>query len=209
MWRVDRARQPSHNVAIPFRNNHGEVRRALGIGFLDCVATIRRIRPAHRFRSPTPTRKSSGSRSSWPTASRSTSSPPIPLLAKPIQMNFDPQGRLWVVCSEVYPQIKPGQKANDKIIILEDNNGDGKADKTTVFADGSADPDGRRAGRRRRLRRQQHRTAPPERHRRRRQGRHAPRRSLGLRHRGHAPHSAHAALGARRPALLQPVDLHS
>src|SRR5215212_4821642 len=59
-----------------------------------------------------------------------------PLLAKPIQMNFDPQGRLWVASSEVYPQIKPGQAANDKIIVLEDADGDGKADKTTVFADG-------------------------------------------------------------------------
>src|SRR5262245_63517733 len=49
-----------------------------------------------------------------------------PLLAKPIQMNFDAAGRLWVATSEVYPQIKPGQKANDKIIILEDTDGDGK-----------------------------------------------------------------------------------
>src|SRR5436190_947127 len=54
-----------------------------------------------------------------------------PLLAKPIQMNFDPQGRLWVATSEVYPQIKPGQKANDKIIVLEDADGDGRAEKTT------------------------------------------------------------------------------
>jgi len=59
-----------------------------------------------------------------------------PMLAKPIQMNFDSKGRLWVAASEVYPQIKPGQKANDKILILEDTNNDGKADKTTVFADG-------------------------------------------------------------------------
>src|SRR5262245_5553227 len=59
-----------------------------------------------------------------------------PLLAKPIQMNFDARGRLWVACSEVYPQIKPGQKANDKIVVLEDTDGDGRADKTTVFADG-------------------------------------------------------------------------
>ena len=65
-----------------------------------------------------------------------------PLLAKPIQMNFDPQGRLWVASSEVYPQIKPGEKANDKIIILEDTDGDGKADKTTVFADGLLIPTG-------------------------------------------------------------------
>ncbi len=65
-----------------------------------------------------------------------------PLLAKPIQMNFDPQGRLWVASSEVYPQIKPGEKANDKIIILEDTKGIGQADKTTVFADGLLIPTG-------------------------------------------------------------------
>src|SRR5437879_13812361 len=57
-----------------------------------------------------------------------------PLLAKPIQMNFDARGRLWVACSETYPQIKPGQKANDKIIVLEDTKGAGRADKVTVFA---------------------------------------------------------------------------
>jgi putative heme-binding domain-containing protein len=65
-----------------------------------------------------------------------------PVLAKPIQMNWDPQGRLWVACSEVYPHIKPGQKANDKVLILEDTDGDGKADKTTIFADGLLIPTG-------------------------------------------------------------------
>jgi putative heme-binding domain-containing protein len=59
-----------------------------------------------------------------------------PMIAKPIQMNWDAQGRLWVASSSVYPQIKPGQKANDKIVILVDTTGDGKADKRTVFADG-------------------------------------------------------------------------
>src|SRR5205085_3014047 len=38
-----------------------------------------------------------------------------PLLAKPIQMNFDPQGRLWVASSSVYPQIAPNQEADDKV----------------------------------------------------------------------------------------------
>ena len=65
-----------------------------------------------------------------------------PILAKPIQMNFDPKGRLWVASSEVYPQIKPGQVANDKVLIVEDTDGDGRADKTTVFADGLLIPTG-------------------------------------------------------------------
>ena len=65
-----------------------------------------------------------------------------PLLNKPIHMNFDPAGRLWVASSEVYPQIEPGQAATDKIIILEDTTGAGRADKATVFADGLLIPTG-------------------------------------------------------------------
>ncbi|HUS34022.1 MAG TPA: PVC-type heme-binding CxxCH protein [Verrucomicrobiae bacterium] len=65
-----------------------------------------------------------------------------PELAKPIQMNFDPQGRLWIASSSVYPQIQPGQAADDKILILEDTDHDGKADKSTVFADGLLIPTG-------------------------------------------------------------------
>lgn len=61
----------------------------------------------------------------------------FPDLAKPVQMTFDNKGRLWVVCMPSYPHYKPGDpKPNDKIIILEDTNGDGKADKETVFASG-------------------------------------------------------------------------
>ncbi len=65
-----------------------------------------------------------------------------PLLNKPIQMNFDPQGRLWVASSELYPQIEPGQAATDKVIVLEDTKGAGRADKATVFADGLLIPTG-------------------------------------------------------------------
>lgn len=65
-----------------------------------------------------------------------------PLLAKPIQMNFDPDGRLWVVSSSVYPQIEPGQEANDKVLVLEDRDGDGSAETSTVFADGLLIPTG-------------------------------------------------------------------
>src|SRR5438874_2549910 len=69
-----------------------------------------------------------------------------PLLMKPIQMNFDAAGRLWVACSESYPQIKPGAKQNDRIVILEDTRGVGKADRTTVFADGLLIPTGLEPG---------------------------------------------------------------
>ena len=61
----------------------------------------------------------------------------FPDLAKPMQMSFDGKGRLWVAVMPSYPHYKPGDaKPNDKLLILEDTNNDGKADKQTVFADG-------------------------------------------------------------------------
>ena len=65
-----------------------------------------------------------------------------PMFANPIHMMWDSRGRLWVACSWAYPQLKPGEEANDKIIILEDTDNDGKADKSTVFADGLYLPTG-------------------------------------------------------------------
>jgi mono/diheme cytochrome c family protein/glucose/arabinose dehydrogenase len=57
-------------------------------------------------------------------------------LANPVQISFDNKGRLWVAVMPTYPHWKPGDKyPNDKLIILEDTDGDGKADKQTTFAD--------------------------------------------------------------------------
>ncbi len=59
-----------------------------------------------------------------------------PMIQKPVQMNWDAHGRLWVVTSSTYPHIKPGEAAKDQVVVLEDTDGDGKADKSTTFADG-------------------------------------------------------------------------
>ncbi|MCA9045948.1 MAG: sorbosone dehydrogenase, partial [Planctomycetaceae bacterium] len=65
-----------------------------------------------------------------------------PQIAKPIQMNFDARGRLWIASSSVYPQIEPGAEANDRILILNDEDGDGVSDSTKVFATGLLIPTG-------------------------------------------------------------------
>jgi putative heme-binding domain-containing protein len=65
-----------------------------------------------------------------------------PMVEKPIAINFDPAGRLWVATSNTYPQVKPGQRPDDKIYVLEDADNDGKADKSTVFAEGLLIPTG-------------------------------------------------------------------
>jgi putative heme-binding domain-containing protein len=59
----------------------------------------------------------------------------FPDIANPIQMRWDARGRLWVSCSLTYPHVYPGNEPNDKIVILEDTDQDGRADKSTVFAD--------------------------------------------------------------------------
>ena len=60
----------------------------------------------------------------------------FPKLANPMQMSFDNKGRLWVATMPAYPHYRPGDALpNDILIIYEDTNGDGKADKETVFAD--------------------------------------------------------------------------
>jgi mono/diheme cytochrome c family protein/glucose/arabinose dehydrogenase len=60
----------------------------------------------------------------------------FPNLANPMQMSFDDKGRLWVATMPTYPAYRPGDPMpNDKILIYEDTNNDGRADKEIVFAD--------------------------------------------------------------------------
>ena len=60
-----------------------------------------------------------------------------PDIMKPIAFAWDARGRLWVAETRDYPHgvMEDQQKGNDSIKICEDTDGDGKADKFTVFAD--------------------------------------------------------------------------
>ena len=60
----------------------------------------------------------------------------FPDLANPVQIAFDNKGRLWVATMPSYPHYRIGDpRPTDKLLILEDTDGDGRADKQTVFAD--------------------------------------------------------------------------
>ena len=59
-----------------------------------------------------------------------------PDIVKPISFTFDERGRLWVIEAIDYPNdVRNGEPGDDRIKIVEDTDGDGKADKFTVFAD--------------------------------------------------------------------------
>ena len=60
-----------------------------------------------------------------------------PDIAKPIAFAWDERGRLWVAETRDYPHgvMEDQRMGNDSIKICEDTDGDGRADKFTVFAD--------------------------------------------------------------------------
>ena len=66
----------------------------------------------------------------------------FPELVNPVQMAFDTKGRLWVAAWETYPHWKPTEKMDDKLLILEDTNNDGKADVCKTFAGDLHNPTG-------------------------------------------------------------------
>lgn len=66
----------------------------------------------------------------------------FPELASPVQMAFDTKGRLWVAAWPSYPERRPTDTLTDKLLIFEDTNHDGKADKVKVFLDGLNCPTG-------------------------------------------------------------------
>ena len=66
-----------------------------------------------------------------------------PDIVKPIALAWDERGRLWIAETVDYPNdIHPGTPGNDRIKILEDTDGDGRADKFTVFAENLNVPTG-------------------------------------------------------------------
>ncbi len=58
----------------------------------------------------------------------------FPKLANPVQMQVDARGRVWVAAWGDYPKWTPGKEHRDCLLVLEDTDGDGKADKSTEFA---------------------------------------------------------------------------
>ncbi len=66
----------------------------------------------------------------------------FPELINPVQSSVDADGRLWVAVWPSYPHWHPNEEFQDALLILEDTDGDGKADKCKTFADKLHNPTG-------------------------------------------------------------------
>ncbi|MDB5387676.1 MAG: putative rane-bound dehydrogenase, partial [Planctomycetaceae bacterium] len=64
-----------------------------------------------------------------------------PEIVNPVAMTIDEKGRFWITESLEYPR-RPAGPGKDRVKVLEDTDGDGKADKFTVFAEGLNIPSG-------------------------------------------------------------------
>ncbi|HJZ54302.1 MAG TPA: PVC-type heme-binding CxxCH protein, partial [Gemmataceae bacterium] len=69
-----------------------------------------------------------------------------PDIVQPIAMTFDDRGRLWVVECVSYPKWSLDGKGTDRVVILEDTDGDGRFDKKTVFLDNGVNLSGIEVG---------------------------------------------------------------
>jgi putative heme-binding domain-containing protein len=66
----------------------------------------------------------------------------FPELINPVQMSFDTKGRLWVAAWPTYPHWRPDEPMNDKLLILEDADGDGRTDRVKTFVGDLHNPTG-------------------------------------------------------------------
>lgn len=83
---------------------------------------------------PVPAAKAAA-RMTLPEGFRATLFAGEPDVVQPIAINFDDRGRLWVVECHTYPKWITEGEGNDRILIFEDTDGDGRFDERKVFWD--------------------------------------------------------------------------
>ena len=65
-----------------------------------------------------------------------------PLVSRPVGIRFDAQGRLWVATGDGFDPAAREGPPRDRILVLEDRDGDGRADRSSTYAEGLSHPGG-------------------------------------------------------------------
>ncbi|MBA4186953.1 MAG: dehydrogenase [Planctomycetaceae bacterium] len=90
--------------------------------------------PAKPVDGPVPT-KDAAAKMTVPEGFKVTMFAGEPDIVQPIAFTFDDRGRMWVVECLSYPRWSKDGKGSDRVVILEDTDGDGTFNKKTVFMD--------------------------------------------------------------------------
>ncbi len=99
-------------------------------------ANVRRIEPLDEYINAGLEPEEAAAAMTVPKGFSVTCSAGEPDVHQPIGFTLDDRGRMWVAEAYSYPRRLPEDEAHDRILIFEDENGDGKFDKRTVFMDG-------------------------------------------------------------------------
>ncbi len=86
--------------------------------------------------------KEAAAKMTAPTGFKTTLFAGEPEIVQPIAFTFDDRGRMWVVECLSYPNWTKDGTGHDRVVILEDTDGDGKHDKRTVFLDNGSNLSG-------------------------------------------------------------------
>jgi len=63
-------------------------------------------------------------------------------VVNPLHMRWDDSNRLWILCAPTYPHIEPGKRPRDYVLVCEDTDRDGRADRFHRFAEDLFMPQG-------------------------------------------------------------------
>ncbi len=112
------------------------MRRCLGLGCLLLTSSLALLAGEDSPKDKFPTGNETVAKFTLPPGFFATCFAHEPDVRKPIAIDFDERGRVWVLECYAYPHKQPPGQGRDRIRIFEDTDGDGVADKVTTFADG-------------------------------------------------------------------------
>lgn len=115
--------------------------RTLALLFAPLLALAGAAQPLPAGDGPVPTKEAAG-KMTVPAGFKATLFAGEPDVVQPIAFTFDDRGRMWVVECLSYPKWARDGKGRDRVVILEDTDGDGVHDKKTVFLDNGSNLSG-------------------------------------------------------------------
>ncbi|TWT58140.1 hypothetical protein KOR42_15110 [Thalassoglobus neptunius] len=107
------------------------------IGIQSCLADPPEVKNTQEETIPLLTPQQALDAWNWPEGFQATLFAAEPQIRQPISMTFDSRGRLWLAENDTYSDQSQGYdlQQHDRVIILEDTDQDGTADKKHVFWD--------------------------------------------------------------------------